>query len=89
MNHRFDDRGFWRGIKMLGTLWPVVISVIILITTFAIMRTTLDAHDSAIKINTQEHKVIDTRITRLEANMDLLPEMRSDIKRLLTRKRND
>ena len=72
---------------MLASLWPVIVSAIIVISSFAIMKTTLDAHEKAIELNTEEHKKIDFRITRLEDSISLIPEMRNDIKTLLLRRK--
>lgn len=79
MNRRFDDSLFWKLIKA----WPLVVSLLAVISAFAVMQTTLQAHSCALKENTVEHKEIINKVTRLEAIVDMLPEMRDDIKRLI------
>lgn len=82
MNRRFDDTFFGK----LVNAWPIILSVIAVIVSFAIMQTTLMEHGESLKTNLIEHKDVMNRLARLETISDMIPEMRNDIKRLLVRR---
>jgi hypothetical protein len=85
-NKRFEDANMWKAIRIVSSLWPLITSILIVVVAFATMHATLSAHDAAIKQNTAEHIILTDRIARLETAISLIPEMRSDIKLLLSRK---
>jgi len=90
--YRFDDKWSVRAAKLLKSLWPIIVSIGVLIWTLSWKNKELDAHEKALTDNSTNHTLIDDRfnrdeqrLTRVEANMEILPEMRTDIKALLRR----
>jgi len=79
MNRRFDDNGLGKLMKA----WPLILSLAAVLMTFAIMQTTLQAHTEALKESKVDRIELRTRLIRVEAAMEMLPEMRQDIKTLL------
>jgi len=90
MNQRYDDNGAEKFMKLIKEYWPLVTSIIFFIATIVYMKTTIQAHEKALIDNTVyhgtnsiEHIEMRERIKRVETIVDLLPEMRTDIKDLL------
>lgn len=79
MNRRFDDTMFWKIVKA----WPIILSVFVIISTIIIMQTTIQAHTDSLRESKADRADLRMRITRVEAAIELLPEMRNDIKTLL------
>jgi hypothetical protein len=84
VNKRFDDYGFGRFLK----LWPIIFAVVSLIGALAVSSKSITEHSRSIETNAVEHKEIYSKINRLEAIVELIPEMRADIKTILKERRN-
>jgi hypothetical protein len=92
MNMRYYDKVPFKYFDLFAKLWPVAVSIIVLILAIAYKNNEIEAHERALSKNTIDHNVIDNRLTvdeqrivRIETTLDILPEMRSDIKTLLRR----
>jgi len=92
--YRFDDKWSVKAIKLVRSFWPIIVSIGILIWTLSWKNRQLEAHEQALILNSANHTLIDDRfnkdeqrIVKIETNMEILPEMRSDIKTLLRRSR--
>jgi len=83
MNRRFDDNGYWRLLK----LWPVIISLLLVATAFAVVQVKVDLNSKGLDENKIEHDEFRTRITRLENMPEMITEMRNDIKTLIKSRR--
>lgn len=70
---------FWKVVRA----WPLLLSLLGLIAAFAVMETTLKAHEEAIIRNSEDHREMMDRLTRVETIAEMIPEMRQDIKLLL------
>ncbi len=74
-----DEFGFIRWMRM----WPLVVAFIAIISSFVLMQQAVGQNKEEMSINRMEHKEIFSRVARLETVMEMLPEMRADIKQLI------
>jgi hypothetical protein len=81
MNRRFDDKLIW-GIL---NFWPVFLGVVTLIGSLFVMQYRVSVYAEVLRRNGEEHKEFTVRIARLETISEMIPEMRTDIKRLLVK----
>ena len=79
MNRRFDDALIWKIIKA----WPLILGLIAVLIAFVTMQNTLDAHTNILNESKADRSDLRQRITRVESAIEILPEMRADIKTLL------
>lgn len=84
MNRRHDDNGICRYIK----LWPIVLAIVALVSSFALMKNAVAQNTKDVMQNRVEHKEIFQRLDRVETVIEMIPEMRQDIKTLLKGDKN-
>ncbi len=84
MNKRYDDKLIYKIIR----LWPIIISVVLVLVTFGMIKKELAYTAEELDSNRLWHEEIDERIARLEEAMNQLPEIRADIKCILKEMRN-
>lgn len=89
---RYYDKVPFAVFDWLAKFWPIIVSILFLSVSYGYKNMELNALEISAQKSVEIHNILiesnrvrDQRITRLETAIEILPEMRQDIKTLLKR----